>query len=396
MTNESMVSIDGLIERVRRAVTSEQNCVKGKTQPIVTFGIEEPIAWRRIFNYDVNHYFNDPLFYFEQTLHQKLWRWDNFPEDDMPITLDIPAWLGHYPEYTFVGLDVLFDSYGVPIIQADHPLSREPDLRLLKPVDFMTSGWMPRILRWYDDLNKISNGRMNVTFNMTWWRGCLDLAIQLRGYDNFMTDIVERPFFVHGLLEFLVEQRCLWWEAYYRHFGLKPEPVGIADDWLNVPFISPQIFADFVLPRYLEIEKFHGGITGIHSCGNQTPVQHYLLEIKRLSCLEVSPWTDLTQTLVNVSVDKHLAISLHPNDVLCATLDEMEARIRFIVDSCSGRSYSIGTSGLTPVSDDIGEYINKIRIWLAIARKAIDEVKAKHQKDTLMTKGELDGKKRVH
>ena len=180
-----------------------------------------------------------------------MWRWENFPDDDTPITLDIPAWLGFYPEYTFVGLEVSFNHRGVPIIQTDHPLSCNPDLRLLKPIDFKTSGWMPRILCWYNDLNKIAAGRMNVTFNMTWWRGCLDLAIQLRGYDNFACDVTERPGFVHDLLRFLTDQRCRWYEEYYEHFGLNPEPVTIGDDWLNVPFISPRIFADFVLPRYL-------------------------------------------------------------------------------------------------------------------------------------------------
>lgn len=365
----SEIQLDSLIEKVKEATFSEQNQLrKAKTKPIV-FGIEEPITWAKFFGYDVNNYFKNPVFYFEQTLRQKLWRWENFPDDDAPITLNIPAWLGHYPEYTFVGLDVSFDSYGVPIIQTDHPLSRTPDLHLLKPVNFTSSGWMPRILAWYDDLNKISDGRMNITFNMVWWRGCLDLAIQLRGYENFLEDTVVRPDFVHDLLKFLTEQRCRWYEGYYRYFGQKPSPVGIADDWINVPFITPNMFDDFVLPRYLDIEKFHGGISGIHSCGNQTPLQQYLLEIKSLSCFEVSPWTDLTQTLLNIPHEKHISISLHPNDVLSATPEEMEAKLRFIIDSCCGRSYSIGTSGLTPTSDDIRKFIDKIRTWTTIVQK---------------------------
>jgi len=116
----------------------------------------------------------------------------------------MPAWLGHYPEYTLLGLSVTFDSQGVPIIQTDHPLTRAPDLSLLQPIDFYTSGWMPRVLRWYDSLQRISAGRLNVTFNMTWWRGCLDLAVQLRGYDNLVNDMIERPGFVHDLMKFLV------------------------------------------------------------------------------------------------------------------------------------------------------------------------------------------------
>jgi hypothetical protein len=369
MSDESLARIDGLIERVQEAAASEQNRLRGERRPRITFGIEEPITWNHLFGYDVNRYFSDPRFYVEQTLRQKLWRWESFPDDDAQITLELPAWLGHYPEYTFIGLDVAFNPRGVPLIQDDHPLSRDPDLRHLAPVDFLTSGWMPRILRWYDDLNQIIAGRLRVPFVMTWWRGCLDLAIQLRGYDAFIFDTMERPQFVHDLLTFLVEQRCRWWEGYYQHFGLPRGPASAADDWINVPFISPRIFAEFVLPRYLEIERFHGGITGIHSCGDQTPVQKYLLQIESLPGLEVSAWTDLAQTLINVPPTKNLGIALHPNDVLCATPAEMEAKLRSILLACRGRNFGIGTSGLTPITDDLAEFEGRIRTWTAIARR---------------------------
>ena len=46
--------------------------------------------------------------------------------------------------------------------------------------------------------------------SMAWWRGPLDLAIQLRGYEALMVDISERPAFVHDLLRFITEQRCRW------------------------------------------------------------------------------------------------------------------------------------------------------------------------------------------
>ena len=137
---------------MRHEGASDKNANRGTKRPYISFGIEEPIAWTRIFGYDVNRYLTDPEFYFEQTLRQKLWRWENFEEDDAQLALDLPAWLGHYPEYTYVGLDVRFDSMGVPILQEDHPLSRDPNLNLLQPVDFKKSGWMPRVLKWHDDL----------------------------------------------------------------------------------------------------------------------------------------------------------------------------------------------------------------------------------------------------
>ena len=253
-----MRRIDGLVEDVVAAVESKANLVRGKVTPTAVFTVEEPIAWTKIYGFDANRYFTDPLFYFEQTHRQKLWRWTNFPDDEEPLTMDIPASLGWCSEYTFIGLNLSFDHSGVPNLQSDHPLSKDPDLRQLKPVNFNTSGWMPRILQWYDDLRKIAAGRgVNVILTSTWVRGGLDLAIQLRGYENFVLDTLERPQFVHDLMKWLVEERCRWWEAYYRHFGQEISPTGIADDWINVPFITPGIFADFVLPGYKELERFH-------------------------------------------------------------------------------------------------------------------------------------------
>jgi hypothetical protein len=370
MTFTTPACIADLSERVKQAVESERNRAKGKTQPAIGVTLEEPIASALLFGYDVNRFFSDPSFYIEQSLRQKLWRWEHI-DDDVPLTLDIPTWLGYYTEFTCVGLAVSFTAQGVPIVQTDHPLSRDPDLRLLEPVDFYSSGWMPRALRWYDDIYRLADGRVKVVFNTTWFRGCLDLAVQLRGYSNLMADTMERPTFVHNLLRFLVEQRCRWFDAYYRHFGLPVEPVSIADDWINVPFITPRIFEEFVLPRYLEIEQYHGGITGIHSCGNQTPLHHLLLQIKSLRGLEVSPWTDLEQTLVNAPAAMPVGISLHPNDVLCATPEEMESKLRFITTACKGRKYGIHTSGLTPIRESSEDFSERIRTWLGVARKVL-------------------------
>lgn len=371
-------NIDRLLDELSAAVESENNQSREKISPVAGIGIEEPIAWTKLFGYDVNEYLSDPEFYFEQTLRQKLWRWNNVPDDMIKLTLDVPAWLGHYPEYTYAGMDVFFNSQGVPMLQTDHPLSKNPDMSLLKPVNFHSSGWMPRVLKWYDDLKRIANGRVHIPFNMTWWRGGLDLAIHLRGYDNFIMDTIERPKFVHELMKFITEQRCLWHSAYWEHFGIEKQPAAIGDDWVNVPFISPSMFEEFVLPYYMQIERFHGTISYIHSCGNQTPIQQYLLKLSSLMTFEVSPWTNLDRSLINIPSDKWLSVALHPNEVLCTTPANMETKLQEIVEKCSGRQYWIGTSGLTPITDNPQDYIDRIRTWTKIAALAMSEIEPIH------------------
>jgi hypothetical protein len=365
--------IDLLVGRVLEAAESAENRRRRAARPSITFAFEEPVAGTIIHDLDVERFYAEGPYFVEQVLSQKLWRWDTFPDDGTPIEPSVPASLGFYPDYTYAGMGLRWDARGVPQIQEDHPLRRNPDLHLLDGVDVERGGWMPRALGWHEEIRTIVGGRLETPFAAIWGRGCLDLAVQLRGYETFLADTAERPAFAHGLLDRLAELRCRWWEAHARHTATAIEPASLADDWINVPFISPGIFRDFVLPPYLAIERFHGGIASIHSCGNQAPVQRYLLEIRSLPQLEVSAWTPLEETLANVPADKKLVVSLHPNDVLCATPGEMEAKLRGITGKCRGRDIAIGTSGLTPLSSDIRAFEDRVRTWTRIARRVQEE-----------------------
>jgi hypothetical protein len=373
-------SIERLMDQVEAASqTPEAIRRRNLPRPTARFNLETPLAEVKLFGWEIDRLFTDPVYYVECILRRKLWRWENFPDDDESITMDLDAWLSHYPEYTFLGMDVSFDRLGIPIIKADLPIKKESDIRSLKPISFSDSGWMPRILRWWDDLHLITKGRMKLHWMMNWWRGCLDLAVELRGFDQFVEDTSQRPAFVDDLLKYLVEQRCRWWEGYYRYFDLPKSPTDIGDDWINIPFISPRIFARFVLPRYLEIEAFHGGINSIHSCGNQTPVQRYMLELKSLNNYEISPWTDMDQTIRNLPNTKHLMVGLHPNDVVAASPQEMQARLERITSTLQGWNYDVGTSGLTPITPNLQDIHHKILTWTGIARQVFEPVRNQTQ-----------------
>ena len=67
--------------------------------------------------------------------------------------------------------------------------------------------------------------------------------------------------------------------------------------------------------------------------------------------------------------DKELVVSLHPNDVLCASPQEMERKLASILSACRGRKVTIATSGLTPLTPDIDDFVRRVRTWTQIARK---------------------------
>jgi uroporphyrinogen-III decarboxylase len=379
MSDESQ--INDLIMRVHEAAASNENQQRRlRRGPRFSFNWEIPIVWVELFRIDISRYFSEPRYYFEKELEFLLWRWETFSDDQQPLEPVVNAWLGWYPEYTYVGIDVRWASNGAPVLQDDHPMRKSADMSLLDPVDFKTSGWMPRVLRWYQDLKEIAAGRIRVAFEMPWWRGGLDLAIQLRGFEQFVMDCYERPAFVHELIAFLVEQRCRWHAAFTEHFGQSEgnragiAPTFIGDDWINIPFITPEIFRDFVLPYYKKIETFHGGITGVHSCGNQVPVQKFLLELKTLPCFEVSPWSVLDASLENIPEDKILQISLSSTDVLMMDQIQIKHQLQEIADKCRGRSFNVGTSGLSTIINDHDAFIEQVRLWTRVARGVKDNI----------------------
>jgi len=364
-----MDNLEELIGMLLMEIESPRNQAKRNLPaPRITSYLEN-LGWVQYFQYDMNEFYNNAAFNCEMQIKQKLCQFERFDDDTM-LNSSISASTGMYFEYTLFGMEVKHQSDGVPLIQNDHPLTKTPNLRLLNRHDFYTTGEMPHIFRLWDGLQAISRGRLSVGFP-TWGRGPLDLAIQLRGYEQFIEDTRERPQFVDDLMRYIIEERMRWWDAYCKHFNIQHRGAGIADDWLYVPFISPAIFQDVVFPYYLELEKYHGQIGGVHSCGDKAPFFNLLEELKGFGGHEVNHWTDLEAAIRNSSEDKYLSIALLNTDVLLATKEEMEAELRRIKSVCKGRNYGITASAIEKVHDDFEDDIRQVQMFLDIARRVL-------------------------
>lgn len=361
---------DGIVEKLidellARIEEPQHQARKEAPYPRFTCYVEN-MGWAQLFGYDVTRYRQDACFSCAQQVREKLYHLDHFA-DDTAIGPDVSVPQSWF-EYTLVGLDVHHQADGVPLIQESGPLTRAPDIRLLKPHNFYRTGTMPQILRLYDELSALVKERLHVTFP-TWSRGPLDMAIQLRGYGQFVLDTIDRPAFVHDLIKYLVEERIRWWDAYCAYLGMSDRSAWIMDDWINAPFISPSVFRDFVLPYYLELEQYHGTIRHVHACGNQGPMQRYLLQLKSLPELEGNHWTDLAATVRTVPRGKRLIISLLSTEVLLADESEMEGRLRQIADLCYDREYKVEATGITMIHSDFAQDIAQVQRWLEVARK---------------------------
>ena len=172
---------------------------------------------------------------------------------------------------------------------------------------------------------------------------------------------------MHDLLGWLVEERIRWWEAYLKWSGTTGKGAGIGDDWINIPFITPAMFDDFLLPCYQRLKEYHGGLGYVHSCGNKVPVQKRLVELD-INSHEVNHWTDLDATLANVPPNKFLCVNLLNLDVLLTSDQQKETQLREIFTKCAGREFQVVGSAIEKVHEDMAEDIRQTQRWVEIAK----------------------------
>ena len=364
-----MKELEQLIDTLLMQAESPRNQARKDSPAPHIFSYLENLGWVQYFGYDMNEFYDNAIFNCKTQIKQNLCQFERF-DDDTVLPDSISASTGMYFEYTLLGMRVGHQPDGVPLIQSDHPLTKTADLSLMKKHDFHTTGDMPHVFRLYDELQAISKGRFNVDFPL-WERGPLDLAIQLRGYEQLMNDTRERPQFVHDLMSYIIEERIRWWDAYCKHFNTSHRSAEIADDWLHIPFTSPAIFRDFVFPCYAALEEYHGVIKEIHSCGDKSPFFQLFAELKTMNGYEVNHWTDFEAAVRYAPPDKRLDIALLNTDVLLAPKQDMETELQRIKSLCKGRDYSVTASAIEKVHDDFEYDIRQVQIWIETARKVL-------------------------
>ncbi len=134
-----------------------------------------------------------------------------------------------------LGQKIIYHPGGIPDIDRSQPLIRTPaDLDRISPPDPFTSGRMP----WIREFNKIfleTTGKLERVYFTT----PFSIAVNIRGYENLVMDMFERPRFVHRLLEFLCDEVIAPFVEVLRSEVGNPDLVMDGRDaWASPPMIT--------------------------------------------------------------------------------------------------------------------------------------------------------------
>ncbi len=186
--------------------------------------------------------------------------------------LDMPGF--YYDIYNIeaeaLGQRLNWESDRMPDIDRQNPLIREPsDLGRLRPPDFKKSGRIPFVLeamRRSYDLGLPVRVRFCSPFS---------LAVNVRGIENLLLDILTDPPFAHRLLAFLTDEVLIpWVQAQREAIGLPRVAGNGADAAASPPIVTVEILEEFVMPYVARMNEKIGNVTSMGYWGYSYLYKH--------------------------------------------------------------------------------------------------------------------------
>lgn len=219
--------------------------------------------------------------------------------------LELTLLLGH--EYIYHAVDIFdleAEALGAGLeFPTDHsnpslvalPLSHNKDFGPLKMPDPHRDGRVPELLAMKRFLQD-SLGDL-FQFEAT-GSSPFSLAANLRGFDNFLMDMLTEPDYAHELLEFCVEVCRVHLKS---QLDLGLSGIHIADAWAAFPLVNPDIYEQFIFPA---VSKLFGSLpdcdrtwTGLYGLSHISHWKDHLKDIIACGATELCVYQEDLQEL---------------------------------------------------------------------------------------------------
>ena len=155
-----------------------------------------------------------------------------------------------------LGQQIVYHPDGIPDADRTRPLIATPEnLDSLRPTDPHTSGRMPWVLQVNRKYLELAG-----TLDRAYFTAPFSLAVNIRGYENLVTDMYSRPEFVHRLFRFLCDDVLSpFIDAMRRDSGIPDLLMDGRDAWASPPMITPDMMDEFVVAYTERLRKNVGG-----------------------------------------------------------------------------------------------------------------------------------------
>jgi len=186
--------------------------------------------------------------------------------------LDMPGF--YYDIYNIeaeaLGQRMNWETSRMPDIDRRYPLIQEhSDLNHLRPPDFKKSGRMPYVLevmrRCYD-LGLPVRVRFCSPFS---------LAVNIRGIEPLLIDMLTSPEFVHRLFTFLTDEVLIPWVQTQREvIGQAEASASGADAAASPPIVTVEILEEFVMPYVVRMNEKINNVSSVGYWGSSYLYKH--------------------------------------------------------------------------------------------------------------------------
>ena len=335
----------------------------------------ENIALPDLYGFDANDFYRDAALAMDVELRNKLFWLDNSLDDGL-ASLDINAGTMYY-DITLFGLKINYTRDGVPNFER-HALADNPDMSRLRPFDFYGTGEMPMVHKRFRELQKISDnmygGEIRLNFPH-FGRGPLDIYMQLRDYMGFVDDQADNPGYMLELLDYIVDARIRYNKLRSEFLGeAPPRTTTIDDDWINVPFISPAIFHELVLPSYRKIQENEGPVVRFHTCGNIAPVIELMLSaFDKLDNFDVTGWNNVRELDRIVNHNVKFNIMYNNTFVMVGAPGQHRTELEEAKRIAGHRRITVGAPAIVKLVGTIDDSLMAMNRFIGLAREILAE-----------------------
>ncbi|HUU22968.1 MAG TPA: hypothetical protein VM389_10580 [Phycisphaerae bacterium] len=281
----------------------------------------------------------------------------------------------------------------------DPPLREESDLdKLVAPHHAIDEEATAR------DFEKISEALGDILpvvvdrgpFWRGWWADLSTDIARLRGLEQFMLDMIDRPRWLHRLLAFMrdgvlaaqeqAEAAGHWRRIHHENQAMPyarelsdpaadDGPVSRRDLWAffasqETTLVSPAMFEEFMLQYQRPIiEKF--GLSAYGCCEDLTHKIDCLRTIPNLRRISVTAWADVARCAEQIGTDYIFSWRPSPADMICTGFkpDKVRRLLRAGLDACRGCHVDITLKDV----ETIGGNFDDLIAWVRLAREVAGE-----------------------